>query len=65
MSEAIRDPEELDELDARAAADFLGVSWSTLKRWPIPYRQVGERGHRRYRRADLLAFLEAHRRIPG
>jgi hypothetical protein len=51
-------------LNTREAALFLGVSVSTLKKWRVekkgpPYiKGAGATGHPRYRRSDLIAFLE-------
>jgi len=56
MSEA----EEL--LDIEEAAKFLNVSETSLRRWTNAGRlaclRVGRRRERRFRRADLLAFME-------
>ena len=55
------DPEE-DLLDISAAAHFLNVSETSLRRWTNEGRlvcmRVGQRRERRFRRSDLLAFLE-------
>src|SRR2546427_3557618 len=49
-------------LDIAQAAAFLHVSQMSLRRWTIsgrlPCFRVGGRRERRFRRADLLAFLE-------
>jgi transcriptional repressor of dcmA and dcmR len=54
---------EIDELlDIAQAAEFLNVSETSLRRWTNAGRlaclRVGRRRERRFRRADLLAFLE-------
>src|SRR4051812_43824984 len=53
-------PEEL--LDIKQAAGFLQVSETSLRRWTNAGRlaclRVGLRRERRFRRADLLAFME-------
>ena len=54
---------EADELlDIEQAAQFLHVSETSLRRWTNAGRlaclRVGRRRERRFRRADLLAFLE-------
>jgi excisionase family DNA binding protein len=54
---------EADELlDIEQAAQFLNVSETSLRRWTNAGRlaclRVGRRRERRFRRADLLAFLE-------
>jgi excisionase family DNA binding protein len=54
---------EADELlDIEQAARFLNVSETSLRRWTNAGRlaclRVGRRRERRFRRADLLAFLE-------
>jgi transcriptional repressor of dcmA and dcmR len=56
----VTDPNEL--LDINAAAKFLSVSETSLRRWTnsgvLPCLRVGKRRERRFRRADLLAFME-------
>jgi excisionase family DNA binding protein len=55
-----QDPNEL--LDINAAAQFLSVSETSLRRWTnagvLPCLRVGQRRERRFRRGDLLAFME-------
>ena len=49
------------------AARFLGVAQSTIRKWADQARVPAfytPGGHRRFRRADLEAFLERSRR-PG
>jgi transcriptional repressor of dcmA and dcmR len=54
------DPTEL--LDIREAAKFLNVSETSLRRWTnsgsLPCLRIGLRRERRFRRGDLLAFME-------
>ena len=49
-------------LTVRQVADFLHVSICTVRRWSnkgmLKYYRVGSRGDRRYRREDVLRFLE-------
>lgn len=49
-------------LTARQVADFLQVSISTVRRWSdkgmLKFYRVGSRGDRRYRRQDVLRFLD-------
>jgi excisionase family DNA binding protein len=49
-------------LDIEQAARFLNVSETSLRRWTnsgrLPCLRVGRKRERRFRRADLLAFLE-------
>ena len=49
------------------AMSLLGVSRATIQRYRregrIPYSKIGA-GSLRYRRSDLLAFLEAHLKVP-
>jgi excisionase family DNA binding protein len=56
----IADPTEL--LDIARAAAFLNVSETSLRRWTnagaLPCLRIGLRRERRFRRADLLAFME-------
>jgi excisionase family DNA binding protein len=51
-----------DLLDIGEAARFLSVSETSLRRWTnagiLPCLRVGHRRERRFRRADLLAFME-------
>jgi excisionase family DNA binding protein len=55
------DPEEL--LDIKEAARLLRVSETSLRRWTnagaLPHLRIGGKRERRFRRSDLLAFLEA------
>lgn len=52
-----------DLLDISEAAAFLRVSEASLRRWTnagqLPCLRIGGRQERRFRRADLLAFLSA------
>lgn len=56
----MRDSEGL--LDIKQAARFLKVSETSLRRWTnsgrLPCARVGGKRERRFRRADLLAFVE-------
>jgi len=49
-------------LTTRQVADFLQVSICTIRRWSdkgkLKFYRVGSRGDRRYRREDVLRFLE-------
>ncbi len=49
-------------LDIAHAAELLRVSEASLRRWTnagrLPCRRIGGRRERRFRRADLMAFLE-------
>ena len=51
-----------DLLDVKRAAAFLGVSETSLRRWTnsgqLACLRVGGKRERRFRRADLLAFVE-------
>src|SRR5688572_5030270 len=51
-----------DLLDIKEAAAFLHVSGTSLRRWTneglLPCLRVGRRRERRFRRSDLLAFME-------
>lgn len=53
-------------LDIRTAARFLQVSETSLRRWTNQGRlacfRIGGRRERRFRRADLIAFMERHSR---
>ena len=52
----------IELLDISGAAQFLSVSEASLRRWTnggiLPCLRIGRRRERRFRRADLLAFLE-------
>jgi transcriptional repressor of dcmA and dcmR len=54
--------DEREFLDIKHAAQFLGVSETSLRRWTNAGRlaclRVGRRRERRFRRADLVAFME-------
>jgi transcriptional repressor of dcmA and dcmR len=51
-------------LDIKQAAQFLRVSETSLRRWTnsglLASLRVGQRRERRFRRADLVAFMEHH-----
>jgi transcriptional repressor of dcmA and dcmR len=51
-------------LDIAQAAALLQVSEASLRRWTnggqLPCLRIGGRRERRFRRADLMAFLEGH-----
>jgi excisionase family DNA binding protein len=51
-------------LDIKRAAEFLGVSETSLRRWTnaglLASLRIGGRRERRFRRGDLLAFMEEH-----
>lgn len=55
-------------LTVRQVADFLHVSICTVRRWSnngtLKYYRVGSRGDRRYRREDVLSFLEKSSNAP-
>jgi transcriptional repressor of dcmA and dcmR len=52
----------IELLDISEAAGFLKVSETSLRRWTnaglMPCLRIGRRRERRFRRADLLAFME-------
>jgi excisionase family DNA binding protein len=52
----------IELLDIREAAQFLNVSETSLRRWTnagiLPCLRIGRRRERRFRGADLLAFME-------
>lgn len=58
-----------DLLDERQAAKFLNVTpgtlsvWRSTGRYRLPFLKVGRKV--RYRRADLLAWLESRARMSG
>ena len=66
MSDNLSNGDVVDEseplLDIEQAARFLNVSETSLRRWTNDGRlaclRVGRRRERRFRRVDLLAFLE-------
>ena len=49
-------------LTTRQVADFLQVSVCTVRRWSdkglLKFYRIGSRGDRRYRREDVLRFLD-------
>jgi len=55
---------EDDLLNIKQAAQFLQVSETSLRRWTnsryLASLRIGRRRERRFRRADLVAFLEHH-----
>lgn len=63
-------PSNISDLsDEKAAADFLGVATGTLSVWRstgrynLPFIKVGRKV--RYRKSDLLAWLERRTRETG
>ena len=62
MRQSTRETRLESMLTARQVADFLQVSISTVRRWSdssmLTCYRVGSRGDRRYRRDDVLRFLE-------
>jgi transcriptional repressor of dcmA and dcmR len=54
--------EDAELLDISEAAQFLNVSETSLRRWTnagvLPCMRIGLRRERRFRRTDLLAFME-------
>jgi excisionase family DNA binding protein len=58
-----------DLLDIKQAAALLQVSETSLRRWTnagvLPSFRIGGRRERRFRRADLLAFLQSQRQVPA
>ena len=59
---------EPELLDIAQAAALLQVSEASLRRWTnrgqLPCLRIGGRRERRFRRADLIAFLEGHPSAP-
>jgi transcriptional repressor of dcmA and dcmR len=55
---------EPELLDIAQAAALLQVSEASLRRWTnsgqLPCLRIGGRRERRFRRADLIAFMESH-----
>jgi len=62
-------PDAIDLLDISEAAQFLNVSETSLRRWTndglLACLRIGRRRERRFRRADLLAFLEQPTAAPS
>jgi len=63
MGEAVIEQATLERmLTARQVGDFLHVSISAVRRWSdkgmLKSYRVGPRGDRRFRRVDVLRFLE-------
>ena len=60
--------DDIELLDISQAARFLSVSETSLRRWTnagvLPCLRIGRRRERRFRRADLLAFMESQPRRP-
>lgn len=54
---------ETELLDIEQAARFLKVSETSLRRWTnagrLPCLRIGQRRERRFRRSDLIAFMES------
>lgn len=61
--------QDTELLDIKQAAELLRVSETSLRRWTnagrLPCFRVGGKRERRFRRADLLAFLEGQAAAPS
>ena len=57
--------EEIKLLRIKEAAEMLGISTETLRRWDregkLPAVRVSERGDRRYKLDDLKRFIEKNK----
>ena len=57
--------EEIKLLRIKEAAEMLGISTETLRRWDregkLPAVRVSDRGDRRYKLEDLKKFIEKNR----
>jgi len=62
MQQNMRDAPLEMMLTVRQVADFLQVSVNAVRRWSdrgmLSSYRIGPRGDRRYRREDVLRFLE-------
>lgn len=62
MKQSVKEVSLETMLTVRQVADFLHVSICTVRRWSnngtLNYYRVGSRGDRRYRKEDVLRFLE-------
>ena len=68
MRQTVKETQLETMLTVRQVADFLHVSICTVRRWSnkgtLKFYRVGSRGDRRYRREDVLLFLEESSRTP-
>lgn len=55
---------DTEEINRTQAARLLGVSVSSVREYPIPFRQYRPRSKAMYRKSDVLAFKEASQRVP-
>lgn len=53
-----------EEITRTQAARLLGVSVSSVRGYPIPFRQYKPRSKAMYVRSDVLAFQESSKRVP-
>lgn len=56
MTETQATSTESEELTRSQAAELLGVSVTTVKGYPIPFRQYKPKSKAIYLKADVLAF---------
>jgi hypothetical protein len=54
-----------EEITRTQAARLLGVSVSSVRGYPIPFRQYKPRSKAMYVKSDVLAFQEASKRVPA
>lgn len=54
-------PPESEEITATEAARRLRVTVPTVRRLPIPYRQLVNRGRVFYRISDIESFVESRK----
>ena len=51
-----------DEINRTQAALLLGVSVTSVKSYPIPFRQYKPKSKAMYRKSDVMAFKQASTR---
>jgi DNA-binding transcriptional MerR regulator len=62
VARPLRDFDGAGELTIGEAARALGVVKNSVRSWPaseLPYHRIGRRGDRRYRAADVVAYIDA------
>lgn len=64
MTDAQKSNLKAEEITRTQAARLLGVSVSSVRGYPIPFRQYKPRSKAMYCKADVLAFQESSKRVP-
>lgn len=59
MNNTPANTEGIEEITRTEAAQLLGVSVTSVRQYPIPFRQYKPKSKAMYRRSDVLAFKQS------